>query len=262
MITKRNIVFSLIIAGLFSTSVFALEVGNNLILDPLGNISTTWTTQQVSSGTVTPEQKQQVIQKMQEEASKYPFFVDKDDEKDFRGKFLYHQLYVNDSMILYQFRTEGIAQQFLDQNNAVIFAQPMWRVETKAVFSYFVGDESQRKSGLPSYSYLSFGNVYPSIEMLLRNQDGFLQKIIYVKPGGDTKNIRLKIDGDAIKLTRKANGSLEIKPWVSFSPPTAIQYVNGQIHYVTISYEVIDDKTFSFLIDAYDTSYPLVITYL
>jgi hypothetical protein len=77
--------------------------------------------------------------------------------------------------------------------------------------SYFVGNEpSKHKTNLPTYKYVSLGEVWSGVEVKLKATQKTVEKLFYVKPGADPSKIVVEVDGaEGLKLSK--DGEIIIK---------------------------------------------------
>ena len=70
--------------------------------------------------------------------------------------------------------------------------------------SYFIGnDPSKHKTNLPTYRYVSLGEVWSGIEVKLKATQKTVEKLFYVKPGADPSKIVVEVDGaKGLKLSK------------------------------------------------------------
>lgn len=133
------------------------------------------------------------------------------------------------------------------------------QVETK--ISYFQGsDESKWQSSIPSYEYVSLGEVYKGIDVRLKAYGNNIEKYFFINPGANPQEIKVKIDG-AKSLDVDEAGQLCVETdlgEVTFTKPVAYQDVNGSRKYVEVAYAVKDDQ-YSFSVGDYDRTNTLVI---
>jgi len=62
--------------------------------------------------------------------------------------------------------------------------------------SYFIGnDPSKHRSNLPTYRYVSLGEVWSGIEVKLKATQKTVEKLFYVKPGADPSKIVVEVGG-------------------------------------------------------------------
>jgi hypothetical protein len=62
--------------------------------------------------------------------------------------------------------------------------------------NYFKGKDSKKwRSGIETYSMVSFGEVYKGIELKLKAYGNNVEKLFYVNPGYDSEKIKVKMEG-------------------------------------------------------------------
>ena len=136
-----------------------------------------------------------------------------------------------------------------------------------AVFSYFQGPKENWKTGLPSYGEITYENLWPGIDLVYRATVGALKYEFRVKPGADSRKIRLRYRG-ATAVRKVESGSLRVETRVAAfedAPPVAWMIdANGDRTPVEVSYEVDDGPveettTVGFEVGAYDAQRTLVI---
>jgi hypothetical protein len=67
-------------------------------------------------------------------------------------------------------------------------------LETKV--SYFLGnDPAKHRSGLPSYRFVSLGEVWPGVEVKLKASQKTVEKLFYLRPGTELANVRVELRG-------------------------------------------------------------------
>jgi len=128
--------------------------------------------------------------------------------------------------------------------------------------SYFVGnDPSKHKSSLPTYRYVSLGEVWSGIEVQLKATQKTVEKLFYVKPGADPSKIVVEVNGaDGLKLSK--DGEIIIQTGLGdlkLSKPVAWQEKDGKKLPVEVSYKLIGKNRYSFEVAKADSSLPIVI---
>jgi hypothetical protein len=110
--------------------------------------------------------------------------------------------------------------------------------------------------GVKSFEEITYKNIYPNIDLRYYSKNGNLKYDFIVKPGGDYKNIRLKIDG-AAALDKIEDGSINIKtPIGDIIEGKPLVYQEGK----TLNSEgVLFSQTITFNISDYDPSKELII---
>jgi hypothetical protein len=116
-------------------------------------------------------------------------------------------------------------------------------LETKV--SYFIGnDPAKHRSGLPSYRYVSLGEVWPGVEVKLKASQKTVEKLFYVRPGADLGKVRVELRG-ANRLRLSQEGELVIETGLGelvLSKPVAWQEKDGQKLPVQASYRPFRQK--------------------
>jgi hypothetical protein len=134
--------------------------------------------------------------------------------------------------------------------------------ELQTKVSYFIGnDPSKHKSGLPTYRYVSLGEVWSGVEVQLKATQKTVEKLFYIKPGADPSKIQVQVDGaEGLKLSK--DGEIIIKTGLGdlkLSKPIAWQEKDRKKLPVEVSYKLIDKNRYSFEVAKADPSLPLVI---
>ncbi len=128
--------------------------------------------------------------------------------------------------------------------------------------SYFVGnDPSKHKTNLPTYRYVSLGEVWSGIEVKLKATQKTVEKLFYVKPGADPSKIVVEVDG-AKGLRLSKDGEIIIQTGLGelkLSKPIAWQEKDGKKLPVEVSYKLIGKNHYSFVVAKADPSLPIVI---
>ncbi len=137
---------------------------------------------------------------------------------------------------------------------------PQEELPTKV--SYFVGnDPSKHKTNLPTYRYVSLGEVWSGVEVKLKATQKTVEKLFYVKPGADPSKIVVEVDG-AKGLRLSKNGEIIIQTGLGelkLSKPVAWQEKDGKKLPVEVSYKLIGKNRYSFVVAKADTNLPIVI---
>jgi hypothetical protein len=128
--------------------------------------------------------------------------------------------------------------------------------------SYFVGnDPSKHKTNLPTYRYVSLGEVWSGVEVKLKATQKTVEKLFYVKPGADPSKIVVEVDGaKGLKLSK--DGEIIIKTGLGelkLSRPVAWQEKDGKKLPVEVSYKLLGKNRYSFVVAKADPSLPIVI---
>jgi hypothetical protein len=128
--------------------------------------------------------------------------------------------------------------------------------------SFFVGnDPSKHKTNLPTYRYVSLGEVWSGIEVKLKATQKTVEKLFYIKPGADPSKIVMEVNGaEGLKLSK--DGEIIIKTGLGelkLSKPIAWQEKDGEKLPVEVSYKLIGKNRYSFVVAKADPSLPIVI---
>jgi len=128
--------------------------------------------------------------------------------------------------------------------------------------SYFIGnDPSKHKTNLPTYRYVSLGEVWSGIEVKLKATQKTVEKLFYVKPGADPSKIVVEVNGaKGLKLSK--DGEIIIQTGLGelkLSKPIAWQEKDGKKLPVEVSYKLIGKNRYSFEVAKADPSLPIVI---
>ncbi len=128
--------------------------------------------------------------------------------------------------------------------------------------SFFIGnDPSKHKTNLPTYRYVSLGEVWSGIEVKLKATQKTVEKLFYIKPGADPSKIVVQVDGaKGLKLSK--DGEIIIQTGLGelkLSKPIAWQEKDGKKLPVEVSYKLIGKNCYSFEVAKADPSLPVVI---
>jgi len=128
--------------------------------------------------------------------------------------------------------------------------------------SYFIGnDPSKHKTNLPTYRYVSLGEVWSGIEVKLKATQKTVEKLFYVQPGADPSKIVVEVNGaEGLRLSK--DGEIIIKTGLGdlkLSKPVAWQEKDGKKLPVEVSYKLIGKNRYSFVVAKADPSLPIVI---
>jgi len=134
--------------------------------------------------------------------------------------------------------------------------------ELQTKVSYFIGnDPSKHKTNLPTYRYVSLGEVWSGIEVKLKATQKTVEKLFYVQPGADPSKIVVEVGGaKGLKLSK--DGEIIIQTGLGelkLSKPIAWQEKDGKKLPVEVSYKLIGKNRYSFEVAKADPSLPIVI---
>jgi hypothetical protein len=134
--------------------------------------------------------------------------------------------------------------------------------------NYFLGNDSTRwHTDVPTYSGVTYSNLYPGISLGYSGTGWGLKGTYTVKPGADPSRIGWRYEGaKEISVDHAGNLHVQLSGKDSKSAgelveqaPVAWQEIEGRRLSVTVSYKVTGSKAAGFKVSAYDPSRPLVI---
>jgi hypothetical protein len=145
-------------------------------------------------------------------------------------------------------------------------ANPTTQVEgtnhLPGIANYFIGnDPSKWHTSVPTYSKVSYKNVYPGVDLLYYGNQRQLEYDFVVAPHASAKEIKLHFAG-ATKLNLNQNGDLEVvaaNGEVAFHKPLLYQIKQGQLQPVEGTYTLLARNEVGFKIGTYDQSRNLII---
>jgi hypothetical protein len=133
-------------------------------------------------------------------------------------------------------------------------------LETKV--SYFLGnDHAKHRSALPSYRYVSLGEVWPGVEVKLKATQKTVEKLFYLHPKADPSKVQIELQGaKALKLSPEGEILIETGLGeLKLSKPVAWQEKEGKKLPVQVSYKLLGKQRYGFKVAKADPSLPLVI---
>jgi hypothetical protein len=131
--------------------------------------------------------------------------------------------------------------------------------------NYLIGDDpSAWRRGVATFSKVRYEELYPGIDLLFYGNDRQLEYDLIVKPGADTRKIRLRLTGtrglktadDGDLVARTGNGEIRLRRPVIYQTSA-----DGRQARVAVDgrYRVTGPDTVAFDVGRYDRSRPLVI---
>jgi hypothetical protein len=139
---------------------------------------------------------------------------------------------------------------------------PVGLDQVDTVHNYFVGDQADWRTGLPTYETVAYLGLYDGIDLLTWGKRDSLKYEFRVAPGADYQQISLSftgIDGLSIDSDGALHVSTELGELID-TAPYIYQEVGGQPVEVAGSFLLRDADTFSFAITGdYDPNTVLVI---
>ena len=147
--------------------------------------------------------------------------------------------------------------------------RPQGQAPTETVVSYFKGDPSQWKTGLPTYGEVVYEELWPGIDLVYSGTQDRLEYTFLVNPGADPSRIKLAYRGPT-SVEVNAAGELEVEtPGGGFhdAAPVSYQEIAGKQVEVATKYAMTKTNTasesgvfsYGFDVAGYDARYPLVI---
>lgn len=131
-------------------------------------------------------------------------------------------------------------------------------------FSNYIpsNDRSQWHTLISQYAQVRAREIYPYTDVTYYGNQGQVEYDLTVKPGGNPKAIRLKVEG-AIKTTVTDQGDLELETRsgkkVTLRAPILYQEMDGQRQTVAGGWRMDADGGIGFAVQNYDKTRPLVI---
>jgi Abnormal spindle-like microcephaly-assoc'd, ASPM-SPD-2-Hydin len=128
--------------------------------------------------------------------------------------------------------------------------------------NYLLGDQpSTWKTHVPQYGRLTYGDVYPGVNLTFYGKDGRVEHDFVVQPGADYRRIKLRYRG-ARKLKLAENGDLRMAVGdseVIVRAPYVYQDVLGHRRERDGKFVLLGADEVSFQVSAFDPTLPLVI---
>lgn len=139
--------------------------------------------------------------------------------------------------------------------------------QTPAKVNYYLGnDPAQWQVGVPTFSRVSYKDIYPGIDLVYYDQEGQLEFDFVVAPGKDPNAIRLNWTGaQKVEVDQAGNLLLDVngKTIVQHAPLIYQQSEAGRTQvvgrYTVESGKSTNEHQIGFLVGNYDTQKPLVI---
>ena len=99
---------------------------------------------------------------------------------------------------------EGLPYKGIALRESLIGAKEMnikGEDKAKTQVNYFVGDKKNWKSNIPAWDAVNFGEVYNGITFKLKAYGKNVEKLFIVNPGGNSEDIRIKVEGVKVEST-------------------------------------------------------------
>ena len=124
--------------------------------------------------------------------------------------------------------------------------------ESVTKVSYFKGnDPSKWKSNISTYQLVNLGEIYEGVELKLKAHGNNVEKLLYVKPGVNPGQIKIRLSGMQPQeytlekgvggLSVNEHGELEAETalgMVRFTKPIAYQEIDGKRVEVAVEYSI------------------------
>ena len=134
---------------------------------------------------------------------------------------------------------------------------PVGLDQAETTFNYFLGDESNWRSEVPSYEAVAYEGLYDGIDLHTWGQRSHLKYEFHVAPGADYRQIQVRYDGiEGLQVAD--DGSLHValgEGWDELvdDAPYIYQVIDGQQVEVAGRFVVLDEFSYSFEVTgAYD----------
>jgi len=134
--------------------------------------------------------------------------------------------------------------------------------ELAGKINYLVGSQDQWRTDIPIYQEIVYQGIYEGIDLMYRFEEGRLRYTFVVNPNTDPGRIVLAYEGiEGLEI--RPDGSLVIL--TSFGGfvekiPSIYQEISGKRVTVEGRFKNVGDRSVTFDIGAYDSSYPLLIS--
>lgn len=120
--------------------------------------------------------------------------------------------------------------------------------------NYYMGN---RSITVKDYQKITFTNVYPNIDWVVKSDENGMKYDFVVKPGGDVNSIKLKYNYCDASLDKAGNLNIST-PIGSMTESAPMVYYSGQKNSIESSFN-LENKIISFNIPNYDKSKTLII---
>jgi uncharacterized protein (TIGR03437 family) len=130
-----------------------------------------------------------------------------------------------------------------------------------AVSSYFTGDRSHWRTGIPNYGRVRFEQVYSGIDVVYYGDPRRLEYDFVVAPGADASLIQLEFSG-ASGVRVDVSGDLVLSSAAGElrqNKPRLYQEIGGARRSIQGGYRLTADGRIGFAVGAYDRGRPLII---
>jgi len=127
---------------------------------------------------------------------------------------------------------------------------PVGLEPSESVFNYYVGDQANWLSAVPSYEVVVYPDLYPGVDLHVWGLRSHLKYEFHVAPGADWSQIQVRYEGIA-GLSLAEDGSLAVDlgdEWGSVvdDAPYIYQQIGGEEVEVAGCFLLLDDVTYGF----------------
>lgn len=142
-------------------------------------------------------------------------------------------------------------------------ATPELADKLDSVRNYLIGNDPSRwRTGVPRFSRLRYRDLYPGMDIVFYGAGNDLEYDLYVQPGSDLQNFRLRIRG-ADSMNIEQSGDLVIHTGsnqLRWRKPRAYQLdTSGERCEVNSRYVLFDLHTLAIAVAPYDVTRPLIV---
>jgi hypothetical protein len=130
-----------------------------------------------------------------------------------------------------------------------------------AKINYFKGNNpKQWISNIPTFHSISYGEIYPNIELQLKAYSKNIEKLFFIKPHAQIEDIKIKVEGiKDLKINEKGQLVLSTSLGeVLFTKPKGY-YQDQTEQEIEVSYVVYNKDEYGFKIKNYDQNRTVVI---
>ena len=137
---------------------------------------------------------------------------------------------------------------------------PQGNEKSESVVNYFKGTQDNWKTNIPTYNYVSLGEIWNNVDVDLKAHGNNMEKIFTIHPGGNPSDIKMSFDGISSITTSENELKIDTDLGdVFLSKPIVYQIIDGKKYDVPVSYDVLDSTTYGFSVLSYDPKFDLVI---
>jgi hypothetical protein len=167
-----------------------------------------------------------------------------------------HRVYFERQRVIFSF---GLALRFVGANSEIDVQGEM---PLAAKVNYLIGNDPARwRRAAPTYSEVTYRNVWPGIDLLFHGSEGRLKYDLLLHPHADLRSVRFAYDGArSVSINRRGNLVISM-PLGRFTDrrPLSYQIVDGERIDVPTRFAMIGKNTFGIRAGHYDRRLPLLI---